>query len=518
MKQKNWILFFGSAVVLAAVYFSSRLFHIMSLPIFTDEAIYVRWAQIAKNDANWRFISLVDGKQPMFIWIAILTQKLFHDPLFATRLVSVGAGFFTAIGLFFLGNEVFRDYKKGNYKLFEFTQYTVAIGFVSSLLYVFYSFGLVYDRMALYDSLVGTFAVWSLYVLILLVRSLRLDVALIAGMVIGAGMLTKTNAFFSLYSMPFLLAIIEKTKNLQNRLFKFIGLCLVTIVVANAIYSILRLSPYYHIINEKNALFVYPFHEWIQHPFTYLLSNLQGLDDWFWRYFSIPWMILSIAAFFIHRKKFLEKAVLVFWFAFPFAGLAFFGNTIYPRFILFMTLSLIPLVAYSFVELWKKYPAPFVRIFLILFTVTWMVYTDYFIVTDFSHAPIPKSDTSQYENNWTGGNGVAQSVQFLSQQAAKGKIFIATQGTFGLMPYGFEIYLVDNPNVTMRSYWPTPDKPTPDIAAAAKKMPTYVAFYQPCPGCKAPGIPPIGWSVQLIGKYKQGTSNSYFALYQVLPE
>ncbi len=56
-------------------YFSLRLYNLMSLPLFTDEAIYIRWAQIAKNDANWRFISLVDGKQPSFVWLMMIVMR-----------------------------------------------------------------------------------------------------------------------------------------------------------------------------------------------------------------------------------------------------------------------------------------------------------------------------------------------------------------------------------------------------------------------------------------------------------
>ena len=65
--KRGHLLFFGVFFGIILLFFVSRLFNILSLPIFTDEAIYVRWAQIAAQDANWRFISLVDGKQPMYV-------------------------------------------------------------------------------------------------------------------------------------------------------------------------------------------------------------------------------------------------------------------------------------------------------------------------------------------------------------------------------------------------------------------------------------------------------------------
>src|SRR3989344_4171474 len=89
-------------------YFTLRLTNLANLPIFTDEAIYIRWAQIAKQDASWRFIALTDGKQPLFVWTAMITLRLIADPLVAGRMVSVIAGFGSLAGIFFLGRELFK--------------------------------------------------------------------------------------------------------------------------------------------------------------------------------------------------------------------------------------------------------------------------------------------------------------------------------------------------------------------------------------------------------------------------
>src|SRR5258708_2830281 len=174
---------------LICLYLFTRLFHLTTfLPIFTDEAIYIHWSQVALNDANWRFISLTDGKQPMYVWIAILTLKLFHDPLMAGRLVSVLAGFFSMIGIFFLGREIFKNTK---------------IGLFSSLLYILYPFALVYDKLAMYDSLVALFTIWIFYFTVLLIRHVRLVLGMILGMLPGLGMLTKTNVDSGLILFPF---------------------------------------------------------------------------------------------------------------------------------------------------------------------------------------------------------------------------------------------------------------------------------------------------------------------------
>src|SRR5581483_6440546 len=119
-KQAGFILL---AALLTLIYFILRFYNLFSLPIFTDEAIYLRWAQIALHDANWRFISLTDGKQPLFIRVVMVVLKFIHDPLLAGRLVSIVSGYLTMIGLFLLTYTLFKNIKTA---------------FLCALLYIFY--------------------------------------------------------------------------------------------------------------------------------------------------------------------------------------------------------------------------------------------------------------------------------------------------------------------------------------------------------------------------------------------
>lgn len=498
---KNKFFYYGMLIVLCGLYLFVRLYHILNFPIFTDEAIYVRWSQIAAHDSSWRFISLTDGKQPMFVWIAMVLMRFIQDPLFAGRFVSVLAGLASMIGLYFVGKETFKNAK---------------IGIFASFLYLIYPFALVYDRMALYDSLVGAFAVWSLYISILLVRNLKLDQALIAGLVIGAGMLTKTNAFFSLALMLPTLIISDFTpRNWVKRLFRFGFLYAVVAGLAIAEYSILRLSPFFHIINEKNALFVYPYGEWKTHPFLFFHSNLFGLWDWFWHYVTIPWVILIGVSFIINKKFLKEKIVLVIWFIVPFVYLAFFGKTIYPRFIFFMTLPLLPLIAYSITYV-SEYKNKLIvgTIFFLLALLP--LRADYFVLFNFSKAPIPQPDLGQYYNDWPSGIGVREATDFFLKESQRGKIYVGTEGTFGLMPYALEIYLVDNPNIILKGFWPIEKEMPKELLDARTKYPTYFVSYQPCTNCSGRGTGPNTWPLQLVMRFNK-PGGAYLSVFRVLP-
>lgn len=497
-KHSFWFVALG----LLSLYFFTRLYNILALPIFTDEAIYVRWAQIASNDAAWRFISLTDGKQPMYVWIGMLLMKVINDPLLAGRTVSVIAGLFSMVGLFFLSNEVFK-----NKKLALFT----------SFIYVIYPFSLVYDRMALYDSLVAMFIIWALYFEILLVRHMRLDLALILGMIIGGGMLTKTNANFAFILLPFLLLLIDfKKKNWKRQVGKLLLFSGVAVVVANAMYLVLRLSPFFHIIEAKNYLFIYEPIEWIKAPFAYFLPNLGPLTNWLMIYMTLPFLVLVVSSFLVEKKFLREKLLLFVWFAVPFIASAFFFRTSYPRFILFMTMPLLVLGTYALYQMMTLAKKAWLKIIIVIVFLTMFVINDFFIINDFAKANVPKSDKGQFLASWPAGVGVKETIEFLEEKAKTQKIYVGTAGSFGLMPYALEIYLVDNPNVIIKGFWPVSSTTPPEEALeASKKMPTFFVFYQDCIGCPKTGIAPTTWNVEKVFQKNRLENESFYTLYQI---
>lgn len=510
LQRYRWEILAGISILF--IFLVTRIYNILSLPIFTDEALYVRWAQIAKQDAAQRFISLTDGKQPMFIWLSVVFMRFTADPLLAARMVSVFAGMSTMVGLFLLGRLVFSK---------EW------IGILSAGLYTIFPFALVYDRMALYDSLVGSFAVWSLFFAILLVRTLRLDVALGFGMVLGAGVLNKTSGFISAYILPLTLLLFDFVKkDRTRRLTRWVLLAGIAVFLMYAYYSVLRLSPFFYIIDEKNTIFYYPFPKdpsaiigWLTERLKYFSGNILGLWDWFINYLTWPLIFLMAGSFVVDKKFWREKVLLVLWFLVPFVVLALIGKVLYPRFIFFMTLSLVPLAAFSLYQLRTLIKNNLLRVACYVLLVILMLRADYVILTDFAHAPIPKSDLGQYINDWPAGGGVREAVEFFANEAENGMIFIGTQGNFGLLPYALEIYLVDKPNVTIKGYWPLNDNPPEEVLQKSQEMPTYFVFYQPCIKCKETGDAPPSWKMEEILRLKKGMSeNKYLTVYRIIPQ
>jgi hypothetical protein len=302
---------------------------------------------------------------------------------------------------------------------------------------------------------------------------------------------------------------------LKERLIKWILLAGFSCVIGYGIYGILKLSPLFGMIQEKNAVFVYPFSQWIMHPFTYFTGNLDGLFSWMVGYLKTPYIILILTSLIFIKKYFKEKILLILYFGLPFLALALFGRTLFPRFIYFMTLFLLPLASWGLnliLQIFSKHLKNKAVVVLTVFIFVWYpALVSLQFAFDPKNAQIETTDSRQYVNSWAAGWGVKESIEFFQSKAKSGKIFIATEGTFGLMPESMEMYLIKNKNITIKGYWPV-DKFPKEVLDYSKKIPSYFIFYQP----EHVNIP-INFPLKLVFQVKQGKSNTYYRVYQIIP-
>src|SRR3989344_5798118 len=172
-KSYKYEILIGLGILFLA--FAIRIINLTIIPVFGDEAIYVRWAQVMRTDATLRFLPLSDGKQPLFMWLIIPFTKFLSDPLVAGRIVSVFSGMGTLIGVFALSYLLFSSYR---------------LSLIASFIYAISPFTVFFDRLALADSLLTFFGIWTYIFTILAVKKLRLDYSMLAGFTLGGATLT----------------------------------------------------------------------------------------------------------------------------------------------------------------------------------------------------------------------------------------------------------------------------------------------------------------------------------------
>jgi 4-amino-4-deoxy-L-arabinose transferase-like glycosyltransferase len=438
--RKDLLFIFG----LIALYALTRLINLEQLPIFNDEGIYIHWAKIAWHDAAWRFVSLTDGKQPLQTWGTIPFLKLFpHDALFAGRLFSVATGLFGLTGMFVL-------------LYYLFNKKTAYIG---SLLYVFIPYFLFYDRMAMVDSGVNAFFIWILLFSVLLAKTLRLDVALIFGLLAGMGLLAKSSVRvfvgMSLFAPLLFHDVFHRSKQGLKKLLSFFFLFAVTGILATAMYNIQRLSPFLHFVEEKNKTFVMTFGEWLRQPFAVFWNNVTTIP--YYVFSELGWVVVPFGALglfllFKHHKRLAIYFVL--WIIIPYLGIACMTRVLFPRYIIFFGTLIVILASYCLNQIKDKKIAAFALLAIIISA----LFFDYFMWFDYRGIIFPDTDRGQYIEGVTVGYGAKGIIEYAREKTKERPVVILADGNFGMSGDILDTFLKPTDTISIVGYWPLGEK------------------------------------------------------------
>jgi len=490
LKLIHWLAILSFVVF----YLALTLTNLTSLPIFVDEAIYLRWSQIAWKDASWRFISLTDGKQPLYTWAVIPFFKIFDDPLFAGRATSVFFGLFTLLGIGYTGWLL-----KGKNLAF----WSMFAALISPFLFF-------YNRFAVMEGTLLAFCVWIFAFAILLAKTNRLDVAMILGIVTGLGLLVKSTALFYFLLIPSAyLLVVNWKKILTKDLFRFVGLVLIAWGIAQVIYNIQRLSPWMHVIKDKNAFFIVPYSEIFKDP-SRLLNNFLDIWRWHGAYTTLPLLLIGLFGLLSWVKKSPRPAILTAsWFFLPLLGTVLLARLFSTRYMSFATPFLELLIGYGFVAVTshkKRILLALISSLLPLFLIGKLIY-------DPIHFPYVKVDEG-YVNGWSAGNGTKQIAQWAKDRLKANpnidKLTIYTEGTFGILPHGLELYTQGLPKLEIIGIYPINDIPPAQVIQNARaNKETYLILNN----TEIEGVPP---GLELIASYEKLRVNS-MRLYRVVP-
>lgn len=417
-------------VVVIGLAFFLRFYNLTLLPVFADEAIYIRWSQIMANEATLRFLPLSDGKQPLYMWVLMFFIRHFSDPLFVARLVSVVSGIGTLVGVFALSYVLFKN---------KF------VSLVSSFVYSLSPFLVFFDRMALVDSMLSFFGVWAVFFAVLTSKTRRLDLAIFTGFSLGFMLLTKSPAIFFVILLPFTW-FLSKKKYLLN----LISLYVVSLLVAYGMYGILHLGPNYHLLGLRNMDYVYPYNHILTSPLNPFKGHSLGIISYFILLAPLSLVPVFVLGILVNLRSSFKAVVPMLIFAFgPLLIIAEYSKVVTARYILFTIPFFVILASSVFTSKLKL--IKYLSMILLLIFVFQSVVFDYKMLTKVENAPLPYGDRAGYLEEWTAGQGLKEISVFIKNEAKNlppgKKIVVGTEGYFGTLPQGLEIYLQDADNV-----------------------------------------------------------------------
>ncbi len=388
-----------------------RLVNLNSWPVFADEAIYVRWAQVMKAESTLRFLPLSDGKQPLYMWALIPFLKVFSDPLIAGRILSGISGVLGVVGI---GLLTYLLTKKINQ------------GLIAAGIYGVIPYSVLFSRMAMVDSMLVMFIIWGLVAFIISVKKQRWDFSMLAGFALGGAWLTKSPAIFALLLLPSIFFLYKwQWKNL--------GYLATTWVIAFALYNILRLGPEFHMIAIRNLDYVWPLSEIIKHPLDPLKPHLFDVWNFFWYLLTPVGLLLSLLGI----KK---NWIISMWWLVPIFIQAAVARGFTARYLLFTVPFAVILISLALEKIrWNKILLSLIIIPALLI--------DGLIIFKPESVPLPRNERAGYLEEWTAGQGIKEISDQIIQMSKDGPVLVGSEGFFGTPFSALELYLNKVPNV-----------------------------------------------------------------------
>ncbi len=178
-----------------------RLILLLKFPMYLDEGIYISWAKLFFESREFAYVSLNDGKTPLFMWLTAWLSPHFSSTFLTARILSAVAGAGTAVMWAVITQLLFGK----KYRTWFM---------ISALIF---PYGYFVERMAFVDSLVTFFASVS-FLLLLLAREavkkislkkglLALVYCVLSGSVLALAYMTKTSARLFLVIHAVLVAV-----------------------------------------------------------------------------------------------------------------------------------------------------------------------------------------------------------------------------------------------------------------------------------------------------------------------
>jgi 4-amino-4-deoxy-L-arabinose transferase-like glycosyltransferase len=489
LKKIEWFAIIGIILVYVGLTFSN----LTKLPIFVDEALYLRWGQIAGDDATWRFISLTDGKQPLYTWVVIPFMNYFGDPLYGGRFTSALCGLFTLIGVMY-GGWLLSGKK---------------LAFWSGMVTMLSPFLFFYNRFAVMEGMLIMFGIWIFNLSILLARNRRLDIAMILGLWTGLALLVKSPAMFFMLLIPgaYLLTVDFK-KIFTKELFQFGILVLIAWALAEIVNNIQLLSPWMYMIKEKNSFFIVPYDEIFKEP-ARLINNFLDIWRWHGAWTTIPVLIVAGFGLVSWLKQSWRSALITFgWFFLPVLGTILLARLFSTRYMVFTTPFLLLLAGYGLtsIENIKLRVLTFVAISIYPLMMISQLLND---PIHFHYLNVDEG----YVNGWSAGNGTKQIAEWAVVRIKETgqPMTIYTEGTFGILPNGLELYAQGKTSkLTVTGLYPITDIPPAIVIEVAHNNPeTYFILNN-----TITTDVPVG--LELIQSYPKLRDNP-MRLYRVIP-
>jgi 4-amino-4-deoxy-L-arabinose transferase-like glycosyltransferase len=447
MKVDRWLVLAGFGIIM--LYLLTHLVQLTALPVFADEAIYIRWAQLIIDDwQQYAFFPLNDGKTPLQMWLMVPLLLFFKDPLFAGRFLSV----LTGIGQVLIMGWI--THQLGGRKK------AVALAMLLTTVLPFWYF---HQRMALIDSLLG------LWLALIIATTIKSQAVLssykklplfnhsvfwagLSGLCFGLALWSKIPALLFIPALPLYVFTFTGNKNQPNRYLYRLSLVSGTVILGLAIFGLLKLNPAFGQLFRRGNDFLFPWQEvLLQGKWTQTIQNIPSYLKYFAAYFTWPLLLAVVAGLFANKNQ--RVFFVLFLSAAFFVGpIALLGRVVYPRYLFPAVVYLTAAAVLSFQHFHDRFffaqknlaKKMFFAVGGTLLLAQPLALSGLFIYYSLfapNQTPFVPADQEQYLYEWSSGHGIKEVVGWLKAESTQESLAVATEGSFGTLPDGILMYL-----------------------------------------------------------------------------
>jgi hypothetical protein len=212
-------------------------------------------------------------------------------------------------------------------------------------------------------------------------------------------------------------------------------------------YGILRLGPAFEMIGSRNQDYLFTWREVLGHPLDPFIGNIKVTLNWLWILFS-PTLLLSLIFGLFPKKTRKLSLFLILISVIPLAGQASIAKVYTSRYALFAVLPLVPVIGFGLNWLVTR-KGLLIKLSSIILLVVPLIISLLCVFAP-TKAPLSYDMYSGYLEEWTAGWGQKEIANYFIDLESKGDRIVAfTEGFFGTLPDGLQIYTNGHSNITI---------------------------------------------------------------------
>ena len=488
------------SLLLTTCYLILRLPNLRDMPVFTDEATYIRWTQsIIADPLHNLFVSMQDAKLPLHYWLLAIARPLAADPLTAGRLLSVLLGALTIPIALLFAREFWQLHPSAKSNPTLFPAILAAFLITNPLI-------AMNQRLALAESLLLLEAITLAWLSLRLARQIVEEAprpsvirsTILLSLTWAAALLTKQNSSYALWILPpmALLAFTSRPLFLHH-LRRFLPMYALATIAALALFIPVLFTD--STFDLHTRLFYKPVFQnhtiisnWViaRENITDLLSPRSQLraqwwphdplhpleEGWFYLYLTPPLFALVPVSllYMTHRRQWKPLLFIAIWSASQLVPLIALAGVLFSRYTLLGFFPLLILPAWLLADLLPRVPFRLPTLAratataaIIALLLAWPAAMCAWSAVDWRAPTLTKSDAGQLRNRFSSGTATEQAIDWFQHAAQQHPITIITGHWVGLPNDMLAVAFAHNPNVQLLHWHDGRDNPLHPLPGCA---------------------------------------------------